>query len=128
MIRRPPRSTLFPYTTLFRSEQESPRREADRAQEHAPEADAGRGHERVEPGGKRTGGPPRGAGGERQQVAREAAGPRWGLLRGGSHGPKDRSPRRDLASAAARLRGSPSTPRLHLPADPTTRARSGRTP
>src|SRR2546426_6480638 len=26
MIRRPPRSTLFPYTTLFRS----PRREADR--------------------------------------------------------------------------------------------------
>src|SRR2546426_11766952 len=26
MIRRPPRSTLFPYTTLFRSEAESPRR------------------------------------------------------------------------------------------------------
>src|SRR2546430_4078096 len=25
MIRRPPRSTLFPYTTLFRSEPESPR-------------------------------------------------------------------------------------------------------
>src|SRR3712207_8520633 len=24
MIRRPPRSTLFPYTTLFRSEQERP--------------------------------------------------------------------------------------------------------
>src|SRR2546428_6566150 len=30
MIRRPPRSTLFPYTTLFRSEQvELPRRSAD---------------------------------------------------------------------------------------------------
>src|SRR5256885_11204584 len=26
MIRRPPRSTLFPYTTLFRSRQTSPRR------------------------------------------------------------------------------------------------------
>src|SRR2546422_7193989 len=26
MIRRPPRSTLFPYTTLFRSDHEQPRR------------------------------------------------------------------------------------------------------
>src|SRR5438105_11989056 len=31
MIRRPPRSTLFPYTTLFRSE---PRRHADAAGRH----------------------------------------------------------------------------------------------
>src|SRR2546422_6969871 len=30
MIRRPPRSTLFPYTTLFRSEVEVPRERADR--------------------------------------------------------------------------------------------------
>src|SRR3712207_8559261 len=30
MIRRPPRSTLFPYTTLFRSEAERVRREAGR--------------------------------------------------------------------------------------------------
>src|SRR5947209_14372427 len=29
MIRRPPRSTLFPYTTLFRSRPPDPRREAD---------------------------------------------------------------------------------------------------
>src|SRR3712207_7473325 len=29
MIRRPPRSTLFPYTTLFRSAREIPRRIAD---------------------------------------------------------------------------------------------------
>src|SRR3712207_9082563 len=28
MIRRPPRSTLFPYTTLFRSNRESERRDA----------------------------------------------------------------------------------------------------
>src|SRR2546426_8686112 len=28
MIRRPPRSTLFPYTTLFRSGRESPLRQA----------------------------------------------------------------------------------------------------
>src|SRR3712207_8076958 len=30
MIRRPPRSTLFPYTTLFRSEQELERRRGRR--------------------------------------------------------------------------------------------------
>src|SRR5687768_17912445 len=29
MIRRPPRSTLFPYTTLFRSRAEEPRRLGD---------------------------------------------------------------------------------------------------
>src|SRR3712207_7172952 len=31
MIRRPPRSTLFPYTTLFRSARSSPREGARRA-------------------------------------------------------------------------------------------------
>src|SRR5256885_12619728 len=31
MIRRPPRSTLFPYTTLFRSLGRGPRRACDRA-------------------------------------------------------------------------------------------------
>src|SRR5256886_6155065 len=31
MIRRPPRSTLFPYTTLFRSIEEALARELDRA-------------------------------------------------------------------------------------------------
>src|SRR3712207_7721239 len=30
MIRRPPRSTLFPYTTLFRSRGRAPRRRPDR--------------------------------------------------------------------------------------------------
>jgi len=30
MIRRPPRSTLFPYTTLFRSHAATPRRRARR--------------------------------------------------------------------------------------------------
>src|SRR2546426_7003859 len=34
MIRRPPRSTLFPYTTLFRSRRE------EEAQDHRVEADA----------------------------------------------------------------------------------------
>src|SRR3712207_7898811 len=32
MIRRPPRSTLFPYTTLFRSEVDVARRALDQAQ------------------------------------------------------------------------------------------------
>src|SRR5438876_6891432 len=31
MIRRPPRSTLFPYTTLFRSTRPARRRDGDRA-------------------------------------------------------------------------------------------------
>src|SRR5687767_15622553 len=46
MIRRPPRSTLFPYTTLFRSSQAS--------QEHPPGADQGRACRRdVSRGGRR---------------------------------------------------------------------------
>src|SRR3989454_12209820 len=38
MIRRPPRSTLFPYTTLFRSPQRQPRKRslALVAQDHTP--------------------------------------------------------------------------------------------
>src|SRR5687768_18340012 len=38
MIRRPPRSTLFPYTTLFRSEREQPGEEcqADRSRNEQP--------------------------------------------------------------------------------------------
>src|SRR5258706_4333257 len=45
MIRRPPRSTLFPYTTLFRSSPKSPR--YGRPNRSAPEAallDADRAH------------------------------------------------------------------------------------
>src|SRR3712207_8553215 len=34
MIRRPPRSTLFPYTTLFRSRRAAPRRSARRPARH----------------------------------------------------------------------------------------------
>src|SRR3712207_7342912 len=62
MIRRPPRSTLFPYTTLFRSDaveiavvelaqrREEHRAEEDRAaqQDHAP-ADRTGGHELAQP-------------------------------------------------------------------------------
>src|SRR3712207_8171741 len=36
MIRRPPRSTLFPYTTLFRSLEVAPGRRADPALHQAP--------------------------------------------------------------------------------------------
>src|SRR2546427_3586617 len=43
MIRRPPRSTLFPYTTLFRSWQEAPFRMAgcllDRSEPHSVPSD-----------------------------------------------------------------------------------------
>src|SRR3712207_7935540 len=42
MIRRPPRSTLFPYTTLFRSEDRDPRQPAAREQvEEAEDVRAG---------------------------------------------------------------------------------------
>src|SRR2546429_6660939 len=38
MIRRPPRSTLFPYTTLFRSDSRVPRHQGRRGEaEHLPE-------------------------------------------------------------------------------------------
>src|SRR2546427_13138905 len=36
MIRRPPRSTLFPYTTLFRSRLELRRRELERERQQQP--------------------------------------------------------------------------------------------
>src|SRR5258708_29558121 len=36
MIRRPPRSTLFPYTTLFRSRQAA--RQAEEREQHPPRA------------------------------------------------------------------------------------------
>src|SRR2546430_7686386 len=41
MIRRPPRSTLFPYTTLFRSpgDQSRDRDPAVRSNDHRPDAD-----------------------------------------------------------------------------------------
>src|SRR5260221_3731302 len=38
MIRRPPRSTLFPYTTLFRSQQQETDRAVDCETVHADEA------------------------------------------------------------------------------------------
>src|SRR2546427_6914649 len=51
MIRRPPRSTLFPYTTLFRSRRVIGRREGIVAQvEREREALGGVGGHRAEPG------------------------------------------------------------------------------
>src|SRR3712207_8902221 len=58
MIRRPPRSTLFPYTTLFRSrERERDRDDGDQADDALEEdgddreGHAERAHEEQEPGG-----------------------------------------------------------------------------
>src|SRR2546426_6558913 len=39
MIRRPPRSTLFPYTTLFRSQHDQPTDIAPPLESHIPEAE-----------------------------------------------------------------------------------------
>src|SRR3712207_8033745 len=57
MIRRPPRSTLFPYTTLFRSRAADPRARLGRA-EAARRVRARRGH----PHGHRGGGARQGPG------------------------------------------------------------------
>src|SRR3712207_8234404 len=46
MIRRPPRSTLFPYTTLFRSGRDPARGHAAQAARRLPWPAAVRGHER----------------------------------------------------------------------------------
>src|SRR5205807_3642803 len=43
MIRRPPRSTLFPYTTLFRSHTGVRQRVGHRQQRHGDRADVGQG-------------------------------------------------------------------------------------
>src|SRR3712207_7683771 len=59
MIRRPPRSTLFPYTTLFRSERSNPGpadrppNDEPRQRSGAPTADAGRGWPPAAPRGRR---------------------------------------------------------------------------
>src|SRR2546430_17030989 len=45
MIRRPPRSTLFPYTTLFRSPRRAPARAAPRRRPSGEDATSGRSEE-----------------------------------------------------------------------------------
>src|SRR5215510_13170726 len=47
MIRRPPRSTLFPYTTLFRSRPRAPARPPPHGGPGRPPPDGGRPHERA---------------------------------------------------------------------------------
>src|SRR2546422_6048455 len=44
MIRRPPRSTLFPYTTLFRSDGEGARRASGRPEDRVHRFDGSRAH------------------------------------------------------------------------------------
>src|SRR3712207_9260450 len=44
MIRRPPRSTLFPYTTLFRSPVAVGQRSRDEPREHARDGESGQAH------------------------------------------------------------------------------------
>src|SRR3712207_7037018 len=66
MIRRPPRSTLFPYTTLFRSEGAHP----GRGQLPLGAADGGRQHPRV-PAVRRGEGPTGGGGGRSEEHTSE---------------------------------------------------------
>src|SRR5260221_7569692 len=51
MIRRPPRSTLFPYTTLFRSHRHRPDQAQDRGRRQAARRSGHRGNPRLLPAG-----------------------------------------------------------------------------
>src|SRR5256886_8716636 len=70
MIRRPPRSTLFPYTTLFRSNQGPRATEGDHEErlDRGDEVDLHRAHEPVVVGPHRTGEPGEGAGEDERHV------------------------------------------------------------
>src|SRR3989442_10500841 len=56
MIRRPPRSTLFPYTTLFRSPQAAPQARGDRGAAQDRRGARGAGPGGIERRGRRPGG------------------------------------------------------------------------
>src|SRR2546422_936519 len=80
MIRRPPRSTLFPYTTLFRSHRGGDRRGRARRVHLPRRGDGGQPHD---PGRRAAGGRAGsggGAGAERSGAPGEAAAVRWALL------------------------------------------------
>src|SRR5688572_31758222 len=77
MIRRPPRSTLFPYTTLFRSEQGRNARASRRAR--------GRGGDRPSRGDRRTGGNARVFLSRRPHPHSEASGDRKSTRLNSSH-------------------------------------------
>src|SRR2546422_3052603 len=79
MIRRPPRSTLFPYTTLFRSLEASGAAEDDHAEEHDRHLELERARrDGLELGGVDGSGEPgeRGAERERQELGRDRVDPR----------------------------------------------------
>src|SRR2546427_9110173 len=80
MIRRPPRSTLFPYTTLFRSQD-------DRGEHHIQGARGARaGPPRADPHAGVTGGPvARGARGEVFRALRDSDRPRRLATRSEEH-------------------------------------------
>src|SRR5256886_17307880 len=104
MIRRPPRSTLFPYTTLFRSdvgeELEGRRRGGDRGED-----DVLVGREAV-PGLLQAGDPAAGAPGPPNLVIqpgyRGVGGDRQARVRGARQGAEDGAPRRAAGGGAPR--------------------------
>src|SRR2546422_1469725 len=106
MIRRPPRSTLFPYTTLFRSRLEGPEQhDIDGAEYHGSDEANGSGARdalgaaRGGPlGGQEGHGHPRGQDDERLDPAPQAAGDRHESGRGEER--DDRYRRRDAQLGA----------------------------
>src|SRR2546422_5344352 len=86
MIRRPPRSTLFPYTTLFRSpDPRGPRRRGLRRDHDRPRPAVGPGPQGGPAGQARHPRPPAGCGGDRQRG-------RAHLRAGGARGDRGRGP------------------------------------
>src|SRR2546425_6732597 len=101
MIRRPPSSTLFPYTTLFRSPDRRARRLGGRAL-GGPRRGGLRGARAPAALGYAVGGRGRAAGGGGRRAARDHVPPR----RAGDPGPQHRPP--EMARAPAR-----AVPRAH---------------
>src|SRR3712207_8615176 len=87
MIRRPPRSTLFPYTTLFRSENRRDRATRHPARSEPPSATTRPAHrEATRRGGPRLRRGPRGGGPRHGPTTRTAPGRRGGAaLRSEEH-------------------------------------------
>src|SRR2546422_7555126 len=135
MIRRPPRSTLFPYTTLFRSHQrpDQPCRESGKDAEpadcrHAQSAGEG---QTAGGGGHRGREAPLGAGGHREEERRRLGAPGRAGGAGGAGPPREASPAASQRARAGRgaaardvgeaSRGNPEAQTFAPPAEPTDR-------
>src|SRR2546426_8399811 len=138
MIRRPPRSTLFPYTTLFRSRPPVHRGVGERGRGHRRGGDAGRGHGLHHEGPATAARARRRPGGRGRRRAARAPAPGAAVAPGAEDGCRrpargrdrarlqqraDGDPRRRGAGSARRSAGRPLREELEIIRDAATRAK-----